>query len=94
MALWFIFLFIINRLLRVPLLKLKTEIERVDFNNLEQMKVSLESKRNDELKMLEYSFNAMIQKLLVSRQALDKLNQNLDSMVKVRTSELEKSFQI
>jgi nitrate/nitrite-specific signal transduction histidine kinase len=73
---------------------LKTEIERVDFNNLEQMKVSLESKRNDELKMLEYSFNAMIQKLLVSRQALDKLNQNLDSMVKVRTSELEKSFQI
>jgi len=94
LALWFIFLFIINRLLRVPLLKLKTEIERVDFNNLEQMKVSLESKRNDELKMLEYSFNAMIQKLLVSRQALDKLNQNLDSMVKVRTSELEKSFQI
>ena len=91
LALWFIFLFIINRLLRVPLLKLKTEIERVDFNNLEQMKVSLESKRNDELKMLEYSFNAMIQKLLASRQALDKLNQNLDSMVKVRTSELEKS---
>ncbi len=91
LALWFIFLFIINRLLRVPLLKLKTKIERVDFNNLEQMKVSLESKRNDELKMLEYSFNAMIQKLLVSRQALDKLNQNLDSMVKVRTSELEKS---
>lgn len=91
LALWFIFLFIINRLLRVPLLKLKTKIERVDFDNLEQTEASVEIKRNDELGMLEYSFNAMIQKLLASRKELNQLNQNLDSLVKVRTSELEKS---
>jgi PAS domain S-box-containing protein len=91
LALWFIFFFIINRLLRDPLLQLKTKIERVDFNHLEQMDVSFKSNRNDELGMLEHSYDTMIHKLIVSRQSLDQLNQNLDSLVKIRTSELEKT---
>ena len=73
------------------MLKLKTEIERVDFNSLEQIEVSFGRKRNDELKLLEYSFNEMIHKLVLARQALYQINKDLDLLVKVRTFELEKT---
>ncbi|KPA10646.1 PAS/PAC sensor hybrid histidine kinase [Candidatus Magnetomorum sp. HK-1] len=91
LALWFIFLFVIRRMLKKPLNKFKIDIERVDFDNLEKVNVCLGINKKDELKMLENSFNDMLHKLYKSRLSLNQMNINLESIVEERTVKLSES---
>ncbi len=88
-ALWFIFYFIIRKILGVPLEKLKNDIEQINMENLENVHMTIPSRRNNEFKMLEVAFNAMIGNLNHSRQKIVEINQNLEKTVKERTIELQ-----
>ena len=77
-VLWFIFYFVIKRILGKPLEKFKQDIENINLENLENAAVSIPVKHHNELKMLEQAFNEMIGNMLVSRQAIDAINRNLE----------------
>ncbi len=62
-ALWFIFLWISNYLLRKPLTSLATATENVSLDNLESFRVKIKTSGRNELKVLEESFNSMIDNL-------------------------------
>ena len=91
MALWFIFLFIIRKMLGKPLEQLKTDIHKVHLDNLENVKISVYSKKHNELKIIENAFNHMIFNLYQSRQEINKINMNLEALVTKRTDELRKT---
>ena len=88
-ALWFIFYLIIHKILGVPLKKLKNDIELINMENLENIKLTIHSKKNNEFKMLEGAFNLMIRNLNGSRQEIIEINQNLEKTIKERTIELK-----
>ncbi len=94
LALWFIFLFFMRRILSRPLVQLANETERISFDNLKDAKLSIETNGRNELKVLEESFNKMIGKLLQSRNKLDAVNQHLEEKVKERTYQLENEVQV
>ena len=92
-VLWFIFYFVIKRILGKPLEKFKQDIENINLDNLENASVSIHVKHHNELKMLEQAFNEMIGNMLVSRQAIDAINRNLEETVKERTANLTQANQ-
>lgn len=59
-ALWIIFMWFSNRVLRRPLTNLTEAIAEVNLDNLGSVRVQAETKGRDELKALEESFNGMI----------------------------------
>ncbi|OMH38308.1 response regulator [Motiliproteus sp. MSK22-1] len=59
-ALWIIFLFFVRRILAEPLGKLTEDIKKIRFDNPDQKKIVVDTKGANELKILEQSFNAMI----------------------------------
>jgi PAS domain S-box-containing protein len=74
-ALWFIFLWFSNRLLRKPLVSLATSLGEVNLENLDSFKVEVETQDRNELKILEESFNSMIGNLnhsVLERKAVEK----------------------
>lgn len=93
LALWIIFSWLSERILRRPLAKLTTGLERIDLESLDIAKIDLGSHGRDELKILQEAFNNMLQKLLVARNELQKLNQSLELKVHERTGQLEQSLQ-
>ncbi len=75
LALWFIFLWFSNRLLRKPLVSLASSIGDVNLENLDSFRVKVETKDRNELKYLEESFNSMIGNLhhsVLERKAMEK----------------------
>ncbi len=62
-ALWLIFLWFSNILLRKPLTDLTTATNRVSLENLDSFRVDIKTSGRNELKMLEESFNSMIANL-------------------------------
>lgn len=93
LALWIIFSWLSERILRRPLAKLTSSVERIDLESLDIAKIDLRSHRRDELKILQEAFNTMLQKLLVARNELQGLNQSLELKVHDRTEQLEQSLQ-
>ena len=67
-VLWFFFLFVSNKLLRKPLSIIADTAEKVDLENLNDIRISISSSEGDELKIIEKSFNSMIQNLSDSMQ--------------------------
>ena len=61
-ALWIIFLFFVRRILAEPLGKLTQDIRQIRFDSPDQKKIVVDAKGANELKILEKSFNAMIDK--------------------------------
>jgi len=62
-ALWIIFLYFSNILLRKPLMTLASATENVSLENLDSVKIDVDTPGNNELKVLEDSFNTMIANL-------------------------------
>jgi len=79
-ALWVIFLWISNRLLRKPLTSLASDTKKVTLKNLDSYRIRIDSPGQNELKVIEESFNSMI----------NNLDQSIKEQIKTKT-ELEES---
>ncbi len=93
LALWIIFSWLSERILRRPLAKLTTAVERIDFESLEVAQIDMHLHGHDELQTLQDAFNDMLQKLLVARNELQSLNQSLEQKIYERTGQLEQSLE-
>ncbi len=93
LALWAIFLWISRSLLSRPLSTLTSLTRQLALENLETSRAQLETSGRNELKVLEESFNAMIEKLLDTRKELERINLSLEDQVQKRTQELQESLQ-
>lgn len=87
-ALWIIFSWLSNRLLRRPLATLNDAVRSVDFERLDHLEVDLRTRGRNELKVLEEAFNDMIQKLRAARLELHEANLSLERKVDQRTRKL------
>ncbi len=75
--LWFLFMWVFGFILRKPLSILTAATEKVDLENLQDAKVDIKRTGQDELKLLESSFNSMITNFQTS---LDKRKQAEESL--------------
>jgi diguanylate cyclase (GGDEF)-like protein len=89
-ALWVIFLFFANRLLHRPLNLVTAQVQRIDTQSLGYARVSTPGQCGNELAILGESFNQLLDKLAVSRQALQQVNLELEERVRNRTEVLDK----
>ncbi len=62
-ALWIIFLWVSRKLLSKPLQRLIKATDRMDLDHLEGARLDMKTSGRNELKILEESYNSMIQKL-------------------------------
>jgi len=91
-ALWVIFLYIGKKLLSLPLSRLTRATDQLDLDSLENIKVDIQTSGKTELKVLERSFNAMIQSLLKAREELQEINRHLEQKVSERTEDLQQAI--
>ncbi|MCP4398236.1 MAG: hypothetical protein GY801_13190 [bacterium] len=92
-ALWIIVLLVGKKLITQPLALLTEANKSVDFENVETFKevhLGIQQSEN-ELTILEESFNKMVQRLAIDRQELDRINQHLEFKVEQRTYELQET---
>ncbi len=90
-GLWIIFLIVSKYLLSRPLNRLIKTTKILDLNNLEGFHVDIGTSGQNELKILEDSFNTMFRKLHDGRQKLRNAYDTLDMKVKERTAELSEA---
>ncbi len=93
LALWIIVLLAGKRLITKPLSLLTEANKSVDLENVEtfiDVNIGIGQSEN-ELTILERSFNMMVQRLAFDRQELNRINQNLESIVEQRTHELQET---
>jgi two-component system, sensor histidine kinase and response regulator len=95
LAIWVIVLLVGRKLISRPLFKLTKISQQLNLSSLENFRKaeSTPSQRKNELTVLESEFYSMIQKLFQSRKKLDKINEELDEQVKIRTSELQQALE-
>jgi len=62
-ALWFIFLWLSNRLLRKPLVSLAVDTKKISLDNLDSFRIKIKTSGHNELAVIEKSFNTMIDNL-------------------------------
>jgi signal transduction histidine kinase len=87
-ALWYLFIWVGNKLLIKPLLKLVHAIETVDFDELDEFKINLDNKRENELTIIENAFSDMLKNLADARIEIIKSHLLLEDKVKARTKDL------
>lgn len=87
-ALWYLFVWVGNKFLIKPLLKLVHAIETVDFNELDEFEISLDNKRKNELTIIESAFSDMVKNLADARIEIIKSHLLLEDKVKARTKDL------
>jgi len=97
LALWFIFLFIINRVVEKPLSLFIKATEELDFNNpVEPSSLSIAHEtfhhRQDELWVLGRSFLTMRQLIFEKIESLNQLHRTLEQKVEESTQGLKKSL--
>lgn len=85
---WVLFLLISRYLLSRPLAELTRAAEQLNFDNLENVRIAVNTKGNNELKILENAFVGMIRNLLQARSELYKNKESLETRVVERTAEL------
>jgi len=76
-ALWLIFLWVANILLRKPLAILTAATDKVNMDTLDSFKVDIETSSQNEFKVLEESFNRMIKNLNKSTIERKKAEEDL-----------------
>ena len=84
-----LFLWAFRKYLTKPMQEMTEDIEKVDLNNLERMKLSKNYSNCDELVSLQSAFNEMIAVLQDSKKSLSEVNEDLEKKVEERTVELE-----
>lgn len=87
-AFWIIFLLISRYFLSQPLAELTRVAEQLQLDNLENVKVDIKTKGDNELKILGNAFEGMIQNLLQTRSELYRYRESLEAKVVERTAEL------
>lgn len=87
-ALWVIIQYFATRLLHRPLNLVTAQVQRIDTQSLGYARVSPPEQCGDELAILGESFNEILDKLAVSRQALQQANLELEERVRNRTEVL------
>lgn len=92
LALWLIFQWLSNRILRRPLDSLTDAVRGIDFVHLEPIQVDLGTQGRNELKVLEEAFNGMITTLRAARDELQQANHTLERKVQQRTGQLEEAL--
>lgn len=86
LALWVFFLLISNYILRRPLASIADAAENINLENLANFKVKISSTGNDELSVIEKSFNGMIKNLSDSISKQKQVEQDLrENQSKFRT---------
>jgi len=91
-GLWVIFYCASRIMLLRPLSRLTKATKKIDFNNLEGFHVDIGTPGQNELKILEETFNTMLQKLLIHQQKLkNEINErkNAEHELKLHQSQLE-----
>ncbi|MBF0234700.1 MAG: response regulator [Desulfamplus sp.] len=81
LGLWIIFLITFRILLRRPLRTLSEATSSLNFDNLENINIDIKISGRNELKIIEESFNSMINKLKFSRDELKEINSTLEQKV-------------
>ena len=96
LALWFIFVWAIKTKLSTPLKSFTQFMEKLNIESSTFEPVNIHSSDRNELKLLEETFNNMLQKILSYQTSLEEkentlkdLNKNLSSLVEHRTIELD-----
>lgn len=74
-ALWWLFIWIFRSMLSRPLRALTKATQSISLDKLEQVTIEVKTKGQNELKMLEVAFNAMIDKLLAARKQIQSFAQ-------------------
>ncbi len=96
LLLWLLFLWAFKRYLAKPLESITSQIEMMDFENIGKQKLFVKTKKDNELDILQISFNAMMAKLEDQKNIISKTEQEyvgrLEQVVKERTAELEKTI--
>ena len=101
-----LFLMAFRKLLTEPLAQLTEQIEDLELNDLEGQHIEIETTEHNELKVMEGSFNKLIdkvvqyrkelektqKKLLISNEKLDQQNLQLEQEVARKTSNLSKAM--
>jgi len=97
LALWFIFLFFVNRIISRPLNLLTSTARNFDPKNAklvgsdkDHIERIIKSKKNDELSTLVKSFQSMRDMVIESFRVIEKQNENLEQRVAERTEALQK----
>jgi signal transduction histidine kinase/DNA-binding response OmpR family regulator len=88
---WILFLTISRLLLSRPLAELTRATEQLQLDNLENVKITIQTKGDNELKILGNAFKGMIQNLLQTRSKLYESRELLEIRVAERTDELRQS---
>ena len=84
-----LFLWAIKKYLTLPLEKMTDEIHKIDMDNLKEISPIESFSANNELVLLQKSFNDMITILQKSKKELSNVNARLEQKVDERTLELE-----
>ncbi|MGE0434990.1 MAG: response regulator, partial [Planctomycetota bacterium] len=85
---WFLFIRVFRRLLGQPLASLTDATRRIDLDQLENLRVEIPTRGQNELRVLGDSLNSMINKLLDARNRLRTYNERLEQTVDQRTADL------
>ena len=87
-ALWLIFLWASKRMLLRPLERLITHMQQLKFDRLDEHKVDLRLKQENELSQVEQTFSNTLQALADARKEILHLNAGLAAQVQERTEAL------
>ncbi|MBE0458325.1 ATP-binding protein [Pseudoalteromonas sp. KG3] len=101
-----LFLMAFRKLLTEPLAQLTEQIEDLELNDLEGQHIEIETSEHNELKVMEQSFNKLIdkvvqyrkeleqtqKKLMISNEKLDQQNLQLEQEVARKTSNLSQAM--
>ena len=74
LVLWGVFIYFCRILLQRPLARLTEAAGKVDFENLENVEINIQTKDHNELKVLENVFKSMILKLIEGRKQEAEIN--------------------
>jgi signal transduction histidine kinase/CheY-like chemotaxis protein len=85
---WILFLLLSRRLVSKPLAELTRATQQVHLDNLESVRINVNTKGRNELKVLESAFMKMVRNLLQARSELYKNQESLETRVNERTAEL------
>ncbi|MBW8829633.1 MAG: response regulator [Burkholderiales bacterium] len=85
---WILFLLVSRSLLSRPLAELTRATQQVHMDNLESVRINVNTKGNNELKILEGAFMKMVGNLLQARSEIYKNQESLEIRVNERTAEL------
>lgn len=80
-ALYAIFLFFVKKYLGKPLGRMAKEISDIHFDNLDNVTIQVVTPEQNELKVLEKSFNTMIQKLSEETRRIQAISQTFEKFV-------------